>query len=94
MVKACVFAVLLIACGLEVPDVGEFNQQCRPAAGGPNCNGDRRRDECAAAGLPTAYGFDTGCLHPVRPSDAGACAQRRQGLYRCHEAGDLTCCFE
>lgn len=86
-------ACALAACALEVPDPAELAAQCRPAGGGPNCNGDRRRDECEELGLPAAYGFDTGCKHPVRPNGE-QCDRRRQGLYRCEARGDLTCCYE
>ncbi len=89
---ALVLALALAACSLSVPSaVDGTDLQCRPVGGGPNCNGDRRVDECAALGLPTAYGLDVGCMRPVRPVGS-QCVERWQGTYRCVESGDLLCC--
>lgn len=89
-----ILALSLLGCASEVlADLEPDDWKCRPRNGGPNCNGDRRADECRAAGLPDAYGVDLGCEHPVRPTDDGECARRPQGTYRCLERGDLLCCY-
>jgi hypothetical protein len=89
---AVVLVLLASGCAsvVDVPALDEF--QCRPPAGGPDCNGDRRRDECSSLGLPDAYGVDVACRRPVRRVD-GECRERWQGTYRCEAHGDLLCCY-
>lgn len=89
---ALAVALTLSACSFELPTkVDGSALQCVPDDNGPNCNGERRRDECAALGLFSAYGVDRACAHPVLPV-GGACVERWQGTYRCVAHGDLLCC--
>lgn len=84
------FCALLLACSYsapELPDVSGVYAQCGLVEG-RDCDGTHRADECAARGLPSAYGVDAGCRILMKEN----CEKKAQGTLWCVKDGDLLCC--
>lgn len=79
-------------CSASMTDSGRSSPfQYKP---GP-CRGDKHRGECAAAGLPSAWGVEVGCETPLRSLGGDQCIGRARRLEGCETLEDrIVCCPE
>lgn len=89
-----------LAAGCSLPSAELHKETCtsdgsssleRIGDPGPDCNGTRYADECAAAGLPSAYGVEAGCKVPATWAEP-LCRRRKAGLSGCVPFEGLLCC--